>query len=143
MKNYKNILATAIVGGSLWLGSLALTESKAQWVNWVLCNKSGTTEIKKWKITIYNDSICYISEGNSQFFEQLAKIKKEQKLDEMVVYPFHTKPSWNNNMIIKIDWSQNDTWWSDFYLYDAKKGTLRNLNANTLDDAVQKVESKV
>ena len=139
--NPKSAIATTILAATLLAGHGVMKDAHSQ-VNFILCNKSWITEIKKWKITIYNDWACYISEWNSHFFEELWKIQKEQKFDEIVVYPFYSKSSWKNNMIIKIDWSQNETWSSDFYIYDAKTGTLKNLKSLTLEEAIRKVENQ-
>lgn len=75
-----------------------------------------------------------------RFFDELSKIKKDGKFEEIVVYPFYSKSSWNDSMIIKIDGSQDNNWRSDWYFYDKKTGTLKNTNSLDLDNAIAKID---
>ena len=145
MKNFtKQTLASTVLATTLLGGHSFIKDVHAQWVNSILCHKNWITEIKKWKITVYNSPECFVNESNTRFFEELTKIKKDRNLDEIVVYPFYSQPSWKDKkMIIKIDGSQSDTWWTDFYVYEPKTGTLKNLNSMDLANAIAKVDGNM
>jgi hypothetical protein len=42
---------------------------------------------------MYNTPECYISGDNARFFAEVAKVKKERKFNEVVIYPMSIRSS--------------------------------------------------